>query len=162
MGYIDIAAVSFALPDGRPLLDEVSFRVGEGSTTALIGQNGAGKTTLLRIVRGEVPPLSGAVSIDGGRYPRWARDGKELFYVNLNGAMMAVPISLSPELEIGSAVKLFDWSRPASVITARPYDVSPIDGRFLMSRPVSASALPPISISVVINWFAELRTLLPG
>ncbi len=66
MGYIDIAAVSFALPDGRPLLDEVSFRVGEGSTTALIGQNGAGKTTLLRIVRGEVPPLSGTVSIDGG------------------------------------------------------------------------------------------------
>ena len=66
VGYIDIASVSFALPDGRPLLDEVSFRVGEGSTTALIGQNGAGKTTLLRIVRGELPPLSGAVSIDGG------------------------------------------------------------------------------------------------
>ena len=66
MGYIDIASVSFALPDGRPLLDDVSFRVGEGSTTALIGQNGAGKTTLLRIIRGELPPLSGTVSIDGG------------------------------------------------------------------------------------------------
>lgn len=66
MGYIDIAAVSYALPDGRPLLDEVSFRVGEGSTTALIGQNGAGKTTLLRIIRGETPALSGVVSIDGG------------------------------------------------------------------------------------------------
>lgn len=66
MGYIDINAVSFALPDGRPLLDEVSFRVGEGSTTALIGQNGAGKTTLLRIVRGEEPALSGAVTIGGG------------------------------------------------------------------------------------------------
>ena len=66
MGYIDIAAVSYALPDGRPLLDEVSFRVGEGSTTALIGQNGAGKTTLLRIIRDEIPALSGVVSIDGG------------------------------------------------------------------------------------------------
>ena len=66
VGYVDIASVSFALPDGRPLLDEVSFRVGEGSTTALIGQNGAGKTTLLRIIRGELAPLSGAVSIDGG------------------------------------------------------------------------------------------------
>lgn len=51
MGYIDISMVSFGLPDGRPLLDEVSFRVGEGSTTALIGANGAGKTTLLRIIR---------------------------------------------------------------------------------------------------------------
>ena len=66
MGYIDIAAVSYALPDGRPLLDEVSFRVGEGSTTALIGQNGAGKTTLLRIIRGELAAHGGVVSIDGG------------------------------------------------------------------------------------------------
>lgn len=66
MGYIDVAGVSYALPDGRPLLDDVSFRVGEGSTTALIGQNGAGKTTLLRIIRGDLAPHSGVVSIDGG------------------------------------------------------------------------------------------------
>ncbi|MET0812061.1 MAG: ATP-binding cassette domain-containing protein, partial [Microbacterium sp.] len=66
MGYIDINSVSFTLPDGRPLLDDVSFRVGEGSTTALIGQNGAGKTTLLRIIRGEFAPHAGAVTIDGG------------------------------------------------------------------------------------------------
>ena len=66
MGYIDINSVSFVLPDGRPLLDDVSFRVGEGSTTALIGQNGAGKTTLLRIVRGELAAHGGAVTIDGG------------------------------------------------------------------------------------------------
>ncbi|HEX7833995.1 MAG TPA: ATP-binding cassette domain-containing protein, partial [Pseudolysinimonas sp.] len=66
MGYIDVSGVSFTLPDGRPLLDEVSFRVGEGTTSALIGANGAGKTTLLKIIRGEVKPESGVVSIDGG------------------------------------------------------------------------------------------------
>lgn len=66
MGYIDINGVSYSLPDGRPLLDEVSFRVGEGSTTALIGANGAGKTTLLRIVRGDEAAHGGAVSIGGG------------------------------------------------------------------------------------------------
>ena len=75
MGYIDIAAVSYALPDGRPLLDEVSFRVGEGTTSALIGANGAGKSTLLRIIRGAagwseeqggLKADDGAVSIDGG------------------------------------------------------------------------------------------------
>jgi len=65
MGYIDINTVSYGLPDGRPLLDEVSFRVGEGSTTALIGANGAGKTTLLRIIRGDEPAHGGAVSIGG-------------------------------------------------------------------------------------------------
>ena len=66
MGYIDVSGVSLTLPDGRPLLDEVSFRVGEGTTSALIGANGAGKTTLLKIIRGEVKPDSGVVSIDGG------------------------------------------------------------------------------------------------
>jgi ATPase subunit of ABC transporter with duplicated ATPase domains len=61
-----VSNVSLSLPDGRPLLDEVSFRVGEGSTSALIGANGAGKSTLLRIIRGDQKPDSGVVSIDGG------------------------------------------------------------------------------------------------
>ena len=66
MGYIDVNGVSYALPDGRPLLDDIAFRVGEGSTTALIGANGAGKTTLLRIIRGEEAAHAGAVTIGGG------------------------------------------------------------------------------------------------
>jgi ATPase subunit of ABC transporter with duplicated ATPase domains len=66
MGYIDVNAVSYSLADGRPLLDEVSFRVGEGTTSALIGANGAGKSTLLRIIRGELKADAGAISIDGG------------------------------------------------------------------------------------------------
>jgi ABC-type Mn2+/Zn2+ transport system ATPase subunit len=52
VGYIDVSDVSFSLSDGRVLLDEVSFRVGEGATAALIGANGAGKSTLMRLIRG--------------------------------------------------------------------------------------------------------------
>ena len=66
MGYIDVNTVSYSLADGRPLLDEVSFRVGEGTTSALIGANGAGKSTLLRLIRGDIKPDSGAITIDGG------------------------------------------------------------------------------------------------
>ena len=66
MGHIDVSGVSYALADGRPLLDDVSFRVGDGSVSALIGANGAGKSTLLRIIRGELRPDSGGVVIDGG------------------------------------------------------------------------------------------------
>jgi ATPase subunit of ABC transporter with duplicated ATPase domains len=66
VGHIDINAVGLTLPDGRVLLDEISFRVGEGQTTALIGANGAGKTTLLRIVAGELKPETGAVARTGG------------------------------------------------------------------------------------------------
>ena len=65
MGYIDVNQVSHTLPDGRVLLDEVSFRVGTGVKAALIGANGAGKSTLLRLIRGGTSPGSGAVTVDG-------------------------------------------------------------------------------------------------
>lgn len=66
MGFIDVNGVSFSLPDGRPLLADLAFRVNEGRTTALIGANGAGKSTLLRIIRGDLRPDEGSVQVDGG------------------------------------------------------------------------------------------------
>ena len=65
-GSRDVAGVRFELPDGRVLLDDVSFRVGEGAKVALVGANGAGKTTLLRIVTGDLQPHAGAVTRSGG------------------------------------------------------------------------------------------------
>jgi hypothetical protein len=84
-----------------------------------------------------------------------------VFYIDLNGGMMSVPVAVSPQLEIGRPTKLFDSGRPPGVITARPFDVSPIDGRFLTMKPVSTGPPEPISMSVVVNWFTELRTLRP-
>ena len=66
MGHVDVSGVRFELPDGRVLLDEVSFRVGEGAKVALVGANGAGKTTLLRIVTGDLVPHAGAITRSGG------------------------------------------------------------------------------------------------
>ena len=65
-GHIEVAHVSHVLPDGRTLLDDVSFRIGEGITAALVGPNGAGKTTLLRLVAGDIRPQSGTVAATGG------------------------------------------------------------------------------------------------
>jgi ATPase subunit of ABC transporter with duplicated ATPase domains len=65
-GHVEVAHVSHLLPDGRTLLDDVSFRVGEGLTAALVGPNGAGKTTLLRMVAGDIQPQSGTVAASGG------------------------------------------------------------------------------------------------
>ena len=66
MGHLNVAGLRFELPDGRVLLDDVAFRVGDGAKVALVGANGAGKTTLLRIVAGELTPHRGAVTRSGG------------------------------------------------------------------------------------------------
>ncbi|MCW2583739.1 MAG: ATPase component of transporter with duplicated ATPase domain [Klenkia sp.] len=66
MGYVDVTGIRFTLPDGRVLLDDVSFRVGDGAVAALVGENGAGKTTLLRIITGDLTPDAGSVALVGG------------------------------------------------------------------------------------------------
>src|SRR4051794_16265162 len=66
MGHVDVNGITFTLPDGRPLLGDVSFRVGDGATVALIGPNGTGKTTLLRIIADDITAHGGAVTRSGG------------------------------------------------------------------------------------------------
>ena len=53
MGHIDVSGIEFSLSDGRVLLNDVSFRVGEGAKAALIGPNGSGKTTLVKMICGD-------------------------------------------------------------------------------------------------------------
>jgi ATPase subunit of ABC transporter with duplicated ATPase domains len=65
MGHLDVSRVSYALPDGTPLLDDVSFRVPAGGVVALVGANGAGKSTLLRLISGEIPSQTGTVTTSG-------------------------------------------------------------------------------------------------
>jgi ABC-type multidrug transport system ATPase subunit len=45
VGHIEAGHLRYVLPDGRTLLDDVSFRVGSAAKAALIGPNGAGKPT---------------------------------------------------------------------------------------------------------------------
>jgi ATPase subunit of ABC transporter with duplicated ATPase domains len=66
VGYLDVQSVRHQLSDGRVLLDELNFRVGEGSKAALVGANGAGKTTLLRLIAGDLPIQQGSVAKSGG------------------------------------------------------------------------------------------------
>ncbi|WP_371654212.1 MULTISPECIES: ATP-binding cassette domain-containing protein [unclassified Streptomyces] len=66
MGHVEAAHLEYYLPDGRVLLADASFRVGEGAVVALVGANGAGKTTLLRMISGELQPHGGTVTVGGG------------------------------------------------------------------------------------------------
>ena len=65
MPHIDVQHLSYSLPDGRVLLDDVSFRVGDGSVAALVGANGCGKSTLMKFVSGEWQPHEGSIVCSG-------------------------------------------------------------------------------------------------
>jgi serine/threonine protein kinase/WD40 repeat protein len=102
------------------------------------------------------------VSIDGGRYPLWGpKDSGELFYVDLKGRMMSASVKLSPSLSLGRVTKLFDGEKPPRGTSGRRYDISPIDGRFLMIKPATDASSGAINISVVLNWFTELQQRVP-
>ena len=111
------------------------------------------------------PNVSGRrekVSIDGGRFPLWGPKGSsELFYVDLSGGVMAASVKLTPRLTLGGVTKLFNWEKPPSGRSGRRYDISPIDGRFLMTKSATTASNGQISISVVLNWFEELRERAP-
>ncbi len=65
MGFIEVAHLRYSLPGGRVLLDDASFRVGEGQKVALVGANGTGKTTLLRLIARDEEPERGSVVVGG-------------------------------------------------------------------------------------------------
>ena len=62
---IEFRDLSFAIPQGRLLLDKVSLSVEEGTTAAILGRSGSGKTTLLRTVNRMVLPTSGDILLHG-------------------------------------------------------------------------------------------------
>jgi ATPase subunit of ABC transporter with duplicated ATPase domains len=62
--FLSFSHLSFAWPDGAPVLDDVSGAASSG-LTAIVGANGAGKSTLLRVLAGELTPVGGHVASHG-------------------------------------------------------------------------------------------------
>ena len=93
------------------------------------------------------------VSINGGSFPVWSRDGKELYFIAGNGMMMAVPIQPGDRFTPGIPKPLFDTTGLGTGDYGT-YDVSK-DGRFLM--PMSAVQSESVPMTVVINWTETLK-----
>lgn len=65
MASVEFANVSFGYSTGPAVLNDVSFKVGDGDHSALVGANGAGKTTIMKLIAGELSPTSGDIGISG-------------------------------------------------------------------------------------------------
>jgi serine/threonine protein kinase len=100
------------------------------------------------------PGASIPVSTTGGAQARWRPDGKELFYIGLDGRLMAVPITIaaSGDVEPGVPVSLFATHIGGAVLGSlrQNYMVSPDGQRFLMNTVVSGAPASPITL--VLNW----------
>ena len=55
--------VSFEYLAKKPVLDEASFSLRRGSKVTLMGQNGAGKSTIFALIKGELKPTAGQISL---------------------------------------------------------------------------------------------------
>ena len=77
------------------------------------------------------------VSVDGGMAARWSRNGRELFFIDAQNNVIAVPVRLSPTFSAGIARKLFSYTPFGS--EANAFDPGN-DGRFLASRNVGRGA----------------------
>ena len=62
---VEFRDASFTAQQGRKLLDDISFAIEEGTTTAVLGRSGSGKTTLLRTVNRLIEPTGGDVLVSG-------------------------------------------------------------------------------------------------
>jgi serine/threonine protein kinase/Tol biopolymer transport system component len=101
-------------------------------------------------------------SLEDAHHPLWSADGTELFYTPGPGSrLIRVPVTFTPSVSFGAASVI---ERPFSNLASssdRPYDMTR-DGRFFSLTDPLLAAGGLHSITVVLNWFAELRALAPS
>jgi eukaryotic-like serine/threonine-protein kinase len=107
-------------------------------------------------------PASGGkwqISAGGGDFPRWRRDGKELFYIASDQKLMALPVKTvgtpTSAFEVGPPQLLFEVE-PLGLNTF-PYQPAADGQRFLVNAPAGGEAAAATPITVVLDWQAGLR-----
>ena len=91
------------------------------------------------------------VSADGGSAPLWRKDGKELFYITLDGKFMSVDVKCGARLVTGVPMVLFQIPFPVDVRRI-VYCVTENGRKFIFGEPVDRNG----SLTVVLSWTAEL------
>ena len=97
------------------------------------------------------------VSREEGTEPVWAKNGREIFY-RVDSKVMRVSVEVDPELTLGTPELLFEGSYETNALRSPNYDVTSDGDRFLMIRGAEGEVT---SINVVLNWFEELKRLVP-
>ena len=100
------------------------------------------------------------ISTEGGVWPVWNRNGREMFY-RIGNEMMVVNITYQPAFTASAPRVLFKGSYEFSWGKVPNYDISP-DGRLFLMIETVEPATSPGPIGVITNFFDELRRLVPS
>ena len=95
------------------------------------------------------------VSLNGGTEPLWAHSGRELFYRNTAGELVAAEITTRPSFVVTRQRALFPAGGFFADDSHRAYDLSPDDRRFLMIRTRGGGERSDLVL--VEGWFEELK-----
>jgi eukaryotic-like serine/threonine-protein kinase len=93
------------------------------------------------------------ISVAGGSSPRWSSSGKELYFINPEGVLMAVPVQAAQTWKSGPPAPLFKLRQETGVISE--YLPAPDGRRFLLTTPLPETS--PLPIKVILNWTARLK-----
>jgi serine/threonine-protein kinase len=97
------------------------------------------------------------ISTEGGEYPRWARNGREIFFLS-GDKLMSVALETQPTFKAATPHALF----PATgYLAAGNYDVAP-DGQHFVMIKQDDTLTNPKELNVILNWSEELRRLAPA
>ncbi len=106
------------------------------------------------------------ISTNGGIFPLWSPDGRELFYIK-DDAVVVVPVKTEKSFSHGAPKILFRGRNFGNIVAdGCPWDISPKDKRFLIIKPPASAgdktaAEAPRRINIVLNWFEELKERVP-
>ena len=93
------------------------------------------------------------VSVEGGGYPRWRADGREVYFLSADSRLMAASFAAGTPPTIGTPAPLFEVRLIASpdsgIFTTYEYNVNADGSRFLINRMVS---LPDETMTVIVDW----------
>ena len=100
------------------------------------------------------------ISTEGGAYPTWGPDTRELFYFErVSGLPLGVQVETDPSFTVTRPQPILREPNPVSFLT-RMYDVHPDGQRFLNLRVATQGDSADRHLVVILNW-AELKRLVP-
>jgi eukaryotic-like serine/threonine-protein kinase len=93
------------------------------------------------------------ISGEGGTFPVWRRDGREIYFLGLDATLHATQVNTQDNrFEVGNSQSLFAMRNVFAM--GEPFDVSPDGKRFLVFNQPEGSSSPML---LVLNWAAELN-----